>query len=243
VFAFRPTGAGALEVVSYAFTGATGAYDILGLPSGSYGVVFVSQGYVVQYYNGALTPSAAASVAVTAPGLTAGINARLQPGNTSSPPLTLTPTATTPPGTTPTAITLGALLPGDELVPITPVGSSLTAGRLSLASKRISVLPGGIALVKVNCAGELPCSATITLRVLRTATVKGERVQRAVAIATAPALAIPAARKATVRMKLDRSGRTMLSAAHGRLTAELGLVTAGRTRHASVELIGPPAGG
>ncbi|MSM40744.1 MAG: hypothetical protein GJT30_14100 [Geobacter sp.] len=65
---------------AYALTDSTGAYRIAGLPSGSYKLYFSLSGYVGQWYDGQTDRSAAATVAVTAPNDTAGINVAMARG-------------------------------------------------------------------------------------------------------------------------------------------------------------------
>jgi hypothetical protein len=90
VCAFAPTPA---EVGSCAATAAAGSYTISGLPTGQYQVVFFAKKYTPQFYNGKTKPSEADLVQVTAPNLTAGIDAALAPAVLPAPPSDLNPPA------------------------------------------------------------------------------------------------------------------------------------------------------
>jgi 5-hydroxyisourate hydrolase-like protein (transthyretin family) len=60
-------------------TNVAGAYDLVGLTTGTYRIKFTAAtgGYIQQWYNGKPTQETATDVAVTAPGVTSGINATL----------------------------------------------------------------------------------------------------------------------------------------------------------------------
>jgi uncharacterized surface anchored protein len=107
-------------------------------------------------------------------------------------------------------------------------------GRLVLRSGgSLTVGGNGIVVIKLTCSGTGACSGTATL----TATVAAHSPRRSVAkpllIGTAR-ISIAAGRNGAVRIKLKRSGRSLLTHDHGRLTAELTL--AGRASGATFHL-------
>jgi Carboxypeptidase regulatory-like domain len=230
VYALRAPASGPLEVVSYARTGANGEYVVEGLPSGSYDVAFDAQRYAVQYYRDAPSLAEASAVSVTAPRLSSSIDAALLTGTAALSPLTFTPSSVTPPGARSPGTRPGATtLPGGPPSP----GS---AGTLSLAGTRIAVQHNGVALVKVRCSESASCQARITLKMVQVLGGKGKATRREVAIGTSPVVSVGAAQKAIVKIKLDRAGRSALSAHHWHLDVDLVLVAAAGTRDTSVVL-------
>jgi len=91
------------EIRRCARTDASGRYSVGGLDSGSYKVLFspdvaeLADDYVQQYYSGASTFAQATPLALTAPAVLTGIDARLV--SRKAPVATVTPPAVTPPRT------------------------------------------------------------------------------------------------------------------------------------------------
>lgn len=77
VYAYVP---GSGSYLSYDYTDSTGAYTLSGLSSGSYQVRFDGGDYVAQWYGGGIDQATAATVAVTAPDTTGGIDIALAKG-------------------------------------------------------------------------------------------------------------------------------------------------------------------
>jgi hypothetical protein len=222
VFALQSVAGGSTEVVSGALTGANGEYTVAGLSSGSYKVAFFGPSYTPQFYAGVPNQAEAAAVPVTAPQLTSGIDAVMQPDSTLPGALVSPPAAAAP----------GAQLPGAT------APSSKSAGTLSLAARRIAVKRTGVALVKLDCVGAAGCRAKLTLRIERTVTVKGKRTRRVLALGTSAVLSIAAGQRVTAPIRLDAGARRRLGADHGRLAAELRLVTPQSKEDESVVLDG-----
>ncbi|HEY7891756.1 MAG TPA: carboxypeptidase regulatory-like domain-containing protein [Solirubrobacteraceae bacterium] len=82
-----------VEAGGCAITAADGTYTISGLPTSQYRVVFAAKKYTPQVYNGKAKFAEADLVQVTAPNLTAAINAALAPAVQVAPPSDLTPPA------------------------------------------------------------------------------------------------------------------------------------------------------
>ncbi|MGH2853805.1 MAG: hypothetical protein ACRDLF_06400 [Solirubrobacteraceae bacterium] len=104
--------------------------------------------------------------------------------------------------------------------------SPMTAARIgppehsevSLAGTSIAVQDSGIALLKLDCTGSAACKGSLTL----TAAAKG-RKRRATSTVTigSASFSIPGDETKTVKIKLDGTGRALLSAGHGRLGAHM----------------------
>jgi hypothetical protein len=100
-------------------------------------------------------------------------------------------------------------------------------GEVVLADTGIAVQSDGMALVKLACVGNEDCSGELTFSAKVTSTAKGGRKRsRMVKIATAKFL-IVAGKTVTVKVKLDIAGRSLLNAAHGRLTVSLEILESG----------------
>jgi hypothetical protein len=222
VFALESLAGGSTEVVSGALTGANGEYTVAGLATGSYKVAFFGPSYAPQFYAGVANQAEATAISVTAPELISPINAALQPASVLPGGFVSPPAATAP----------GAQLPGVAAAP----PSKSASGRLSLAARRIAVERKGIALVKLDCVGAARCRAKLTLRLEGTVTVKGRRMRRDLAIGTSTVLSVAAGHRVTATIKLDARARRRLGANHGRLAAELRLVTPQSNQDESVVL-------
>jgi hypothetical protein len=87
------------------------------------------------------------------------------------------------------------------------------------AGTGIKVQSGGATVFKVTCKGTATCSGTLTLTVKTKG--KGNKQQsKTMTIATAT-FSIPPGTLATIELKLNTTGRALLSANHGRLNAIL----------------------
>jgi hypothetical protein len=114
-----------------------------------------------------------------------------------------------------------------------------SAGEVSLAGTSIVVQSSGLALVKLDCKGSESCTGNLTL----SAQEKGKK-KHTIVIGTAK-FSVMTGKTATVKVKLDAAGRSLLSAARGRLTAHLAILVLApvseHTQTASVRLIGQKA--
>jgi hypothetical protein len=223
VFALMPNARGLLEPVAFASSEANGEYAMRGLASGSYKLAFFAPGFELQYYDNGSSEAEAESVSLKAPGLTTGIDDALKAASASPGPV----------GATPEESPLGSKVPGG----LTPSSSSSAEATVSLAGKRIAVERNGDALVKISCAGAVSCHAKLTLKATRMVKVKGKRTLRTVTIGTSAILSVAAGGKVTAKIKLDAAGRGLLSAARGRLSVELALVSIGQNHDERVVLV------
>jgi trypsin len=97
-----------------------------------------------------------------------------------------------------------------------PAPSTLSVAGTSLTTQR-----SGAVSVKLVCTGGQPCSGKLTLQVAQAAKKKrGRKAAHTITIGTA-SFAIAAGKTASVTIHLNNSGRALLSAGHGRLTAQL----------------------
>ncbi len=215
VCAFGPIGApNTSELASCARSVTDGAYTVLGLPAGSYRVVFLGgESFASQVYAGKQALSAADPVSVGAKGLTTGIDAALMPPNASSGP---SPAISTAP------------VPGS---PVTAPARPGAGAVLSLAGRRIA-LRRGRALVRVRCAGVARCRGELILSVKRTVRVGRRELQRTVSISRFATVSIAPGGSLTAQLALNRAGRRLLRAGRGRLNANLLLLAAGAGSHA-----------
>jgi hypothetical protein len=90
---------------------------------------------------------------------------------------------------------------------------------VSLASTQIVTTSGGEATVKLTCTGTGTCRGKLTLTV-KTRGRDGKRRSKTTTIGTA-SFSIAAGKTATVKLTLNGTGRALLSADHGRLSASL----------------------
>lgn len=144
-----------------------------------------------------------------------------------------------PPGTKPTP--KGEVL---GLGPIVVVGGTvagagggavtgvITGCGVSLASGRIAVLSHARAAVKLTWAGTGTCRGRLTLKVRSRV---GKRLKLRTIGAVSFAIAPGATR--TVTLKLNRTGRALLRAGHGRLRATLLIASATQASSANVRLV------
>jgi hypothetical protein len=105
------------------------------------------------------------------------------------------------------------------LVP-TVSGVSPSTGSVSLDSPRITTTSAGKATVKLTCIGTAMCRGTLTLTVKTTGRGKNKRRSKTTTIGTVT-FSIPAGKTEHVKIKLNTTGRELLSASHGHLVARL----------------------
>jgi len=102
-----------------------------------------------------------------------------------------------------------------------------TPSILSLVATKGVVEQNGAATVKLACVGGTSCSGKLTLQVKQFAKRKrGRRASRNITIGTA-SYAIAAGATANVTIRLNGTGRALLSADHGRLVATLQIAESG----------------
>ena len=131
--------------------------------------------------------------------------------NTLSVPVVAPPptsTSTSPPASTTTAASGGVL------------GATAASGSVSLAGSTITVQRSGEAQVKLACASTTTCSGKLTLTA-KVTTRKGKKKQTKTQTIGTATFSIPAGKTVTIKLKLNGTGRALLSAAHGRLGATL----------------------
>jgi hypothetical protein len=90
-------------------------------------------------------------------------------------------------------------------------------GGVSLAATNVTVQSNGTALVKLTCLGIASCHGKLRL------TTKGKKKTHTVALATV-SFSIAGDETKSVKIKLDASGRALLDADRGRLSANLALL-------------------
>jgi hypothetical protein len=111
-----------------------------------------------------------------------------------------------------------------QVVPRAPSGSkpAKSLGRLSLLGTSIVVQGSGNALMKIHCPSGMACRGALSLTARRKG--KGGHA-RTITLGTVK-LSLKAGRTTVVKIKLNASGRALLAAAHGRLSAHMTLVQA-----------------
>jgi hypothetical protein len=113
---------------------------------------------------------------------------------------------------------------GGSTAPSGSVPSDTTprTGVVALSKKTIAVQANGTALVPLDCTGTATCQGTVTLTASRPAAPKDKRARLSKTRTIGRArFAIAAGKTATVKVKLNATGRAMLKAHHGKLTATL----------------------
>ncbi|HEY2142041.1 MAG TPA: hypothetical protein VGG98_08275 [Solirubrobacteraceae bacterium] len=109
--------------------------------------------------------------------------------------------------------------PPPPLQPTTPTTTTTTAvGSVSLDGSTITVQSSGEAAVKLACTGTGACSGKLILA--GKGTIKKGKKAKTETIGTA-AFSISPGNTATVRLKLNAVGRSLLGMAHGHLSASL----------------------
>lgn len=207
-------GTGPAELAACTRSAGTGEYSLLGLRGGSYKVMFLgNETFASQAYNGKATFAEAEPVAVSARGLTSGVNAALLAATPLSSSLTPLPTG---PAGGPTA-----QIPG-----LTPTDSGTRPG-ISLLSRRIVVHRDGTALVRLRCIGTRGCQGMLTLTTKATVKVGHKTLVRTVLLTSARRLSIAAGGSALASIRLDRTGDALLAAGHGHLISHLAFLQSG----------------
>ncbi len=102
---------------------------------------------------------------------------------------------------------------------------ALATGSTSLDGSTITVQSNHEALIKLTSTGTATCSGRLTLTVKRTTGKGKKRHTKTQTIGTAT-FSIPAGKSETVKLTLNGTGRALLSAAHGHLSATLTVLKA-----------------
>jgi hypothetical protein len=115
--------------------------------------------------------------------------------------------------------------PTPVLISTVPSTVIESGGIVSLASTRIMVQSAGTALVPLDCLGIASCNGKLTLTAKSTVRTKhrGKRHSRAVTIGVA-SFSIAGDEAKTVKIRLDSTGRKVLSRDHRRLVAGLAIL-------------------
>jgi hypothetical protein len=121
-------------------------------------------------------------------------------------------------------------LPATAAAPVPPPAQTASpapapepppTGHVSLTGTHITVQGSGVALVKLECVGEATCAGKLTLTAKSTIKAKSKKAMtRTVTIGTV-AFSIPGDETATVKLKLNGTGRALLGADRGRLGGSL----------------------
>jgi hypothetical protein len=98
-------------------------------------------------------------------------------------------------------------------------------GNIALDGSTITVQRNHEALIKLTCTGTATCSGRLTLMIKRTTGRGKKRHTKTHTIGTAT-FSIPAGTSETVKLTLNRTGRALLSAAHGHLSSTLTILKA-----------------
>lgn len=97
---------------------------------------------------------------------------------------------------------------------------AVAIGSVSLDGSAINVQSNHEALIKLTCTGTATCSGKLTLTVKRT-TRKGKKKHTKTQTIGTATFSIPAGKSETIRLMLSGTGRSILSAARGHLSADL----------------------
>jgi hypothetical protein len=103
------------------------------------------------------------------------------------------------------------------------LGVIQTSGKLSLLGSTITV-QANAAAVKLACAGLEACAGRLMLTAKIT-TKKGKRKHTKTQTIATATFSIPLGKTVIIKLKLNATGRALLSAAHGRLNATLTILT------------------
>jgi hypothetical protein len=133
--------------------------------------------------------------------------------------------------------------PGNTTTPA-PAPAEQFVGSVSLKGTSITVQGDGMGLVKLDCTAGQNCTGKLTLTAK--STVKPKRKQEktsTITIGTA-SFSIAGEETMSVKIKLNATGRALLSTDHGRLTASLAILqlqpAPSKTQTASVHLVQRP---
>jgi hypothetical protein len=111
--------------------------------------------------------------------------------------------------------------PPQTAVPVpTASGVPPSTGSVSLHSPRITTTNAGKATIKLTCTGTATCRGKLALTVKRRSRGKKKKRSKTTTIATVT-FTIPPGKTATVNVELNATGRALLKADHGRLSASL----------------------
>jgi hypothetical protein len=128
--------------------------------------------------------------------------------------------------------------PSKQPLPTPPPPSTL-----ALAAASLTTQSTGAVSVKLDCVGSQSCTGKLTLQAARAAKKKRGRKATGLITIGRASFSIAAGKTANVTIHLNGSGRALLTAGHGRLTAHLLIVQAGaagiQTR--TVHLVEKPA--
>jgi hypothetical protein len=105
----------------------------------------------------------------------------------------------------------------------TSAPATTATGSVSLASTAITVQRGRVSQVKLECLGSASCHGKLTLLAKVASNVKHKKRTRTVTIGTA-SFSVPGDETKTVKIDLDATGRALLSARRGRLSASLTII-------------------
>lgn len=159
----------------------------------------------------------------------AGATEDMEATGTMEPAHTVTPVAPVQAGETPHEQQTAIEQPQEQV--------KVAASSVSLAGSTIHVQGNGRGSVKLTCTGTATCTGTLTLTVKRKAK-KGKTTTET--IGTVP-FSIHAGRTTAITLALTATGRAVLKAGHGRLTATLAILESPPsptgTRHDSVQLV------
>lgn len=112
---------------------------------------------------------------------------------------------------------LSPLATGSEIVVLSFGAAAHPACNVSLLSGRIAVQAHARALVRLKAVGAGTCRGTLTLKV-KLKSAKGRSRSKRIAVVS---FSLAAGKLATVKLALNASGRALLRAGHGRLSASL----------------------
>ncbi len=111
--------------------------------------------------------------------------------------------------------------------PTPPPAKAAAGGIAALASSTATVKGGNTATLKLTCTGTTPCRGKLTLTVKR-ANRKARKAANTETIGSG-SFSIPPGKTRTIKVKLNATGRALLNAAHGRLSATLTILTSSVT--------------
>lgn len=115
----------------------------------------------------------------------------------------------------------GSTTPSPGTTP--PPAKAAAGGIVALASSTTTVKGGNAATVKLTCTGATPCLGKLTLTVKR-ASRKAKEATNTETIGSGSFSILPG-KSGIIRVKLNATGRALLNAAHGRLSATLTILT------------------
>ncbi len=102
----------------------------------------------------------------------------------------------------------------------TVVAQAAATGNIALDGSTITVQRNHDALIKLTCTGTATCLGRLTLTVKRR-TGKGKKKHTTTQTIGTAAFSTPAGKSETIKLMLNGTGRSLLNAAHGHLSADL----------------------